>query len=124
MQVQEQPSVEKPSLYDRLGGVYNIATGDWFSVTEFIDVVRQRYPALRVAELRLPEGGFAAFPHVRPAPSDVRRHPRAARGERRLRRRRGRPYVGRGRERAAVASVRLNRRRSTRRSARKGCAGT
>lgn len=51
--------------------VYNIATGDWFSVTEFIDVVRQRYPALRVAELRLPEGGFAAFPHVRPAPSDV-----------------------------------------------------
>src|SRR3981081_744133 len=26
MQVQEQPSVEKPSLYDRLGGVYNIAT--------------------------------------------------------------------------------------------------
>jgi hemoglobin len=26
MQVQEQPSVEKPSLYDRLGGVHNIAT--------------------------------------------------------------------------------------------------
>jgi hemoglobin len=26
MHVQEQPSVEKPSLYDRLGGVYNIAT--------------------------------------------------------------------------------------------------
>src|SRR6266404_5477212 len=26
MQVQERPSVEKPSLYDRLGGVYNIAT--------------------------------------------------------------------------------------------------
>jgi hemoglobin len=26
MQAQEQPSVEKPSLYDRLGGVYNIAT--------------------------------------------------------------------------------------------------
>ena len=26
MQVQEQPSPEKPSLYDRLGGVYNIAT--------------------------------------------------------------------------------------------------
>jgi hemoglobin len=26
MQVQEQPTLEKPSLYDRLGGVYNIAT--------------------------------------------------------------------------------------------------
>jgi len=26
MQGQEQPKVEKPSLYDRLGGVYNIAT--------------------------------------------------------------------------------------------------
>jgi hemoglobin len=26
MQAQEQPPVEKPSLYDRLGGVYNIAT--------------------------------------------------------------------------------------------------
>ncbi len=26
MQVQREPSVEKPSLYDRLGGVYNIAT--------------------------------------------------------------------------------------------------
>jgi len=26
MQGQEQPSAEKPSLYDRLGGVYNIAT--------------------------------------------------------------------------------------------------
>jgi hypothetical protein len=26
MQAQEEPSLEKPSLYDRLGGVYNIAT--------------------------------------------------------------------------------------------------
>lgn len=26
MPMQEEPSVEKPSLYDRLGGVYNIAT--------------------------------------------------------------------------------------------------
>ncbi|WP_322056775.1 NAD(P)-dependent oxidoreductase [Paraburkholderia sp. J63] len=51
--------------------VYNIATGQWFSLDEFIEVVRQRYPSLCIAELRLPEGGFAAFPHVRPAPSDV-----------------------------------------------------
>jgi hypothetical protein len=26
MQVQQEPSLEKPSLYDRLGEVYNIAT--------------------------------------------------------------------------------------------------
>ncbi|SMG58284.1 NAD-dependent epimerase/dehydratase family protein [Paraburkholderia susongensis] len=51
--------------------VYNIATGQWFSLDEFIDVVRERYPSLTIAELKLPEGGFAAFPHVRPAPSDV-----------------------------------------------------
>ncbi|NPT38255.1 NAD-dependent epimerase/dehydratase family protein [Paraburkholderia xenovorans] len=51
--------------------VYNIATGQWFSLDEFIEVVRQRYPSLSISELRLPAGGFAAFPHVRPAPSDV-----------------------------------------------------
>lgn len=51
--------------------VYNIATGEWFSVEAFIDVVRQCYPALQTTDLRLPEGGFAGFPHVRPASSDV-----------------------------------------------------
>ena len=33
MQVQEKPPLERPSLYDRLGGVYNIAT----VVDDFID---------------------------------------------------------------------------------------
>jgi len=51
--------------------VFNIATGDWFTVEEFVGVVRERYPALHVAEMQLPAGGFAAFPHIRPAPSDV-----------------------------------------------------
>lgn len=51
--------------------VYNIATGQWFSLDEFIEVVRRCYPSLSIAELKLPEGGFAAFPHIRPAPSDV-----------------------------------------------------
>ncbi|MFT4063603.1 NAD-dependent epimerase/dehydratase family protein [Paraburkholderia sp.] len=51
--------------------VYHIATGRWFSLDEFIDVVRERYPSLDIAELKLPAGGFAAFPHVRPAPSDA-----------------------------------------------------
>jgi len=52
--------------------VFNVATGDWFTVDEFVDVVRTRYPALRVETMHLPQGGFAAFPHRRPAPSDVR----------------------------------------------------
>lgn len=51
--------------------VFNIATGDWFTVEEFVGVVRERYPALRIGEMQLPAGGFAGFPHTRPAPSDV-----------------------------------------------------
>ncbi|SOY68879.1 hypothetical protein CBM2589_A90349 [Cupriavidus taiwanensis] len=49
-----------------------MATGDWFIVDEFVDVVRARHPALRVQAMHLPEGGLAAFPHQRSAPSDVR----------------------------------------------------
>lgn len=51
--------------------VYNVATGDWFALDAFIDAVRQHYPALRVASMSMPAGGFAAFPHCRPAPSSV-----------------------------------------------------
>lgn len=51
--------------------VYNIATGHWFSLNEFVDVVRQRYPSLTLAECNLPDGGFAAFPYLRPAPSNI-----------------------------------------------------
>ncbi|KVM61976.1 NAD-dependent epimerase/dehydratase family protein [Burkholderia ubonensis] len=51
---------------------YNIATGAWWTVDEFVDVVRAQFPALRVGAMRLPDGGFAGFPHRRPAPSDVR----------------------------------------------------
>ncbi|MBN3816982.1 NAD(P)-dependent oxidoreductase [Paraburkholderia sp. Se-20369] len=52
--------------------VYNIATGAWLTVDEFVDIVRAQFPALRIGAMRLPDGGFAAFPHRRPAPSDVR----------------------------------------------------
>ena len=52
--------------------VFNVATGDWFTVDEFVGTVREQYPALRVEGMHLPQGGFAAFPHRRPAPSDVR----------------------------------------------------
>ncbi|VVE06103.1 NAD-dependent epimerase/dehydratase family protein [Pandoraea terrigena] len=51
--------------------VYNVATGRWFTVDEFVEVVRHMYPSLRIGAMRLPSGGFAAFPHLRPAPSDV-----------------------------------------------------
>jgi UDP-glucose 4-epimerase len=52
--------------------VFNVASGEWFTVDEFVGVVREQYPALRIEAMHLPEGGFAAFPHRRPAPSDVR----------------------------------------------------
>lgn len=52
--------------------VYNIATGDWYSFNQFCDAVRAIYPALRV-RLKIPlTGGFAGFPYLRPAPSDIR----------------------------------------------------
>lgn len=52
--------------------VYNIATGLWHSFDEVCAAVRSIYPALTV-DLRVSaKGGFAGFPHLRPAPSDVR----------------------------------------------------
>lgn len=52
--------------------VYNIGTGAWHSFDEVCAAVRRIYPGLTV-ELRIPiKNGFAGFPHLRPAPSDVR----------------------------------------------------
>lgn len=51
--------------------VYNVANGDWFSLDDFVSTVRGIYPALQV-EIPTPPGvGFAGFPHLRPAPSDI-----------------------------------------------------
>jgi len=52
--------------------VYNVATGDWHSFDQFCDAVRALYPDLHV-RLNVPlKGGFAGFPHLRPAPSEIR----------------------------------------------------
>jgi hemoglobin len=59
MQVQEQPTLEKPSLYDRLGGVYNIAT----VVDDLIDRVMadprlNANPRVNEAHHRVSAAGF------------------------------------------------------------------
>lgn len=51
--------------------VYNIATGAWHTLNEFIAAVRNIYPALRVEIPLQVATGFAGFPFTRPAPSDV-----------------------------------------------------
>src|SRR5438094_7731655 len=62
MQVQEQPSIDKPTLYDRLGGVYNIAT----VVDDLIDRVMvdsrlNANPRVDEAHHRVSPAGFKYF---------------------------------------------------------------
>jgi hemoglobin len=62
MQVQDEPSLEKPSLYDRLGGVYNIAT----VVDDLIDRVMvdprlNANPRVDEAHHRVSAAGFKYF---------------------------------------------------------------
>src|SRR4051795_4940359 len=62
MQGQERPSVEKPTLYDRLGGVYNIAT----VVDDLIDrvMVDERLnanPRVDEAHHRVSAAGFKYY---------------------------------------------------------------
>lgn len=52
--------------------VFNVATGDWVTMTEFVAAMRQVFPTLSVELPDEPPTGFAGFPHRRPAPSDVR----------------------------------------------------
>ncbi len=52
-------------------GVYNIGQGTLASFDDVVAAVRMLYPALRVELTVLPSGGFAGFPHVRSAPSDI-----------------------------------------------------
>jgi UDP-glucose 4-epimerase len=52
-------------------GVYNIATGEWFSLPEFIAAVGSVFPAIEVDHPLDIESGFAGFPAKRPAPSSI-----------------------------------------------------
>ncbi len=53
-------------------GVYNIGLGRLCSFDDVVDAVRQLHPALQVDVRTPPTGGFAGFPHVRSAASDIR----------------------------------------------------
>jgi UDP-glucose 4-epimerase len=50
--------------------IYNIATGAWHTLPEFVAAIRAVFPELTVEIAALPKGGFAGFPFERPAPSD------------------------------------------------------
>jgi len=52
-------------------GVYNIGLGSLASFEDFVQAVRLSYPALQVRLEVQPAGGFAGFPHVRSAASDL-----------------------------------------------------
>jgi len=52
-------------------GVYNVATGAWFSLPEFIEVFRGVFPALDVDHPLDIETGFSGFPACRPSPSSI-----------------------------------------------------
>lgn len=52
-------------------GVYNVANGQAHTIGEFVDAVRQNYPALDVTCPEAIRTGFAGFPHLRPAPSST-----------------------------------------------------
>jgi UDP-glucose 4-epimerase len=51
--------------------VFNIATGEWFSMEGFVQAMREVFPALSVHLPLEPATGFAGFAFQRPAPSSV-----------------------------------------------------
>jgi UDP-glucose 4-epimerase len=51
--------------------VYNVATGAWYTLDDFVAAVRNVYPRLHVDVPVQVTTGFAGFPFKRPAPSDV-----------------------------------------------------
>lgn len=51
--------------------VYNVATGRWYALNEFVAVMQQVFPGLSVDYPRELATGFAGFPHRRPAPSSI-----------------------------------------------------
>ncbi|OYU50126.1 MAG: UDP-glucose 4-epimerase [Rhizobiales bacterium PAR1] len=52
-------------------GVYNVASGHWHTLGEFVDAVRQNYPGLDVEFPHTINTGFAGFLQQRPAPSST-----------------------------------------------------
>lgn len=52
-------------------GVYHIGQGTLSSFDDFVAAVRRLHPSLQLRLAVAPAGGFAGFPHVRSAPSDI-----------------------------------------------------
>lgn len=52
-------------------GVYTVGMGRLHSFEDFEQAVRRCHPGLRVEHRVEPKGGFAGFPHVRSAASDL-----------------------------------------------------
>jgi UDP-glucose 4-epimerase len=52
-------------------GVYNIGDGAMTGVDNIVAAVHALHPGLEVNLRVTPRGGFAGFPHPRPAPSDL-----------------------------------------------------
>ena len=51
--------------------VYNVASGDWFTLAEFVQAMQAVWPQLQVHLPPEPATGFAGFPSQRPSPSSV-----------------------------------------------------
>lgn len=51
--------------------VYNIAAGSSVDLPSFIAAVKESWPKLDVQFNKIPQTGFAGFPHLRPATTDV-----------------------------------------------------
>ena len=51
--------------------VFNVATGEWFSMESFVQAMREVFPGLSVHLPPEPKTGFAGFDFQRPAPSSV-----------------------------------------------------
>lgn len=51
--------------------VYNIASGEWFTLREFVQTLQRSWPQLQVHLPQEPTTGFAGFAHQRPSPSRV-----------------------------------------------------
>ena len=51
--------------------VYNIASGEWFTLGEFVQAMQREWPQLQVQLPTEPSTGFAGFPHQRPSPSSI-----------------------------------------------------
>ena len=61
-------ALQAPHLKQR---VYNVASGEWFTLGEFVQAMQREWPQLQVHLPTEPRTGFAGFAHRRPSPSNM-----------------------------------------------------